>query len=200
MKFGKIGLLVVILVLAFVSAKGQKQVEARVIDNDTIPYFKLPVVRIMDKIGEKGEARRQKYHELIYDVKAVYPYARFFAQKMRELDSTLKTIADDDERKAFLEQEEKKLRQDLTEELKDLTYDQGHILIKLINRETGKTSFELIKRYKNGFNAMMWQSAAAVFGMNLKDEYDKDKEEAIEKILDALEETGFMGEQKQARK
>lgn len=200
MKFGKIGLLVVILVLAFVSAKGQKQVEARVIDNDTIPYFKLPVVRIMDKIGEKGEARRQKYHELIYDVKAVYPYARFFAQKMRELDSTLKTIADDDERKAFLEQEEKKLRQDLTEELKDLTYDQGHILIKLINRETGKTSFELIKRYKNGFNAMMWQSAAAVFGMNLKDEYDKDKEKAIEKILDALEETGFMGEQKQARK
>ena len=200
MKFGKIGLLVVILVLAFVSAKGQKQVEARVIDNDTIPYFKLPVVRIMDKIGEKGEARRQRYHELIYDVKAVYPYARFFAQKMRELDSTLKTIADDDERKAFLEQEEKKLRQDLTEELKDLTYDQGHILIKLINRETGKTSFELIKRYKNGFNAMMWQSAAAVFGMNLKDEYDKDKEEAIEKILDALEETGFMEEQKQARK
>jgi len=178
-----------LLLLSLNQVEGQKLVEARIVGTDTMPYFKLPVIRIMDQIGETGKVCRQRYHELIYDVKEVYPYAKFFARKMRELDSTLRTIDDKQRRKAFLASEEKKLKADLKAELKDLTYDQGHILIKLIDRETGKTSYELIKRYKSGFNALMWQSAATVFGMDLKNEYDKDQEEAIEKILDALQKT-----------
>ncbi len=165
-----------------------KIVEGKVVGNDTIPYFRLPMVEIMDKIGKTGKVRRKQYHKLVRDVRKVYPYAKFFANKMKELDSTLKTFDKESKRERYLERQEKKLKKDLTAELRNLTYDQGHILIKLINRETGKTSYELIKRYKTGWNAMMWQSAANVFGMSLKDEYDKDKEEAIEKILDALEE------------
>lgn len=179
-----IGLLVLINTT---NCYSQQRVEAKVVDNDTIPYFTLPIVSIMDEIGKTGKVRRDRYHELIYDVKEVYPFAKFFASKMHELDSALKAIDGSSEKKAFLKKEEKKLKAKLKTKLKDLTYDQGHILIKLINRETGKTSYDLIKRYKSGLKAMFWQSAASVFGMNLKEEYDKDKEEAIERILDALE-------------
>ncbi len=187
MRYILITLIALFAIIDTTNVYSQKRVEAKVVDNDTIPYFTLPIVSIMDQIGETGKVRRQRYHELIYDVKEVYPFAKFFASKMKELDSALREIDESSEKKAFLKEEEEKLKDELKTKLKDLTYDQGHILIKLINRETGKTSYELIKRYKSGLKATFWQSAASVFGMNLKEEYDKDKEEAIERILDALE-------------
>ena len=173
----------------FTPVLGQNQnvYRAEVRGDDTIAIIDLQPVRIMGEIGEKGEERRQKYHELIYDVRQVYPYAKFFAAKMEEIDSTLKTFDDRKKRKQYLKREEKKLKDDLKSRLKDLTYDQGRLLIKLINRETGKTSYELIKRYKSGIKATMWQTAAKVFSMDLKNNYNKEEEEAIEKILKAIE-------------
>lgn len=180
--FGLIG----IFGLAPLEGKAQNYYKAEVIGNDTVPVIDLQMVRIMDKIGEKGQKKRDKYKELVYDVREALPYANLFASKMKEIDSTLKTFDDQEKREQYLEREEKKLKDDLEAELKDLTYDQGRILIKLINRKTGKTSYELIKRYKSGFSAFTWQSFARVFSMDLKQGYDKDEEEALEKILKAF--------------
>lgn len=166
--------------------KAQNIYRAEVIGNDTVPVIDLQAIRIMDKIGEKGREKRKKYHKLIYNVREVLPYAKLFASKMETIDSTLETFDSKRKRKKYLKREEKKLKDDLEAELKDLTYSQGRILIKLINRETGKTSYELIKRYKSGFSAFTWQSFARVFSMDLKAGYNKEEEEAIEKILEAL--------------
>jgi hypothetical protein len=154
---------------------------------DTMPMVSLKAVEINEQMGEQGKATRARFTEMIHDVREALPYARFFARKMRRLDSTLSTIDDRKERNAFLKKEEKKLKGELKSELKDLDYDQGRILIKLISRETDRTTYELIKRYKSGLKATMWQTAAKVFSMDLKRTYDKQEEEALERILEAID-------------
>ena len=168
--------------------KGQdfQLMEAYIDGNDTMPMATLKAVEISGNMGEEGKSTRAFYAELIRDVKVTLPYARFFAEKMKRIDSTLKTFDKKRKRKAYLEKEEAKLKSELKSQLKDLTYDQGRVLIKLISRETDKSTYELIKRYKSGLKATMWQTAARVFSMNLKATYDKQEEEAIERILKAL--------------
>jgi hypothetical protein len=155
---------------------------------DTMPMVSLKAVEINEQMGEQGKATRARFTEMIHDVREALPYARFFARKMRRLDSTLNTIESREARNAFLKKEEKKLKGELKSELKDLDYDQGRILIKLISRETDRTTYELIKRYKSGLKATMWQTAAKVFSMDLKETYDKQEEEALERILKAIDE------------
>lgn len=154
---------------------------------DTMPMVSLKAVEINEQMGEQGKATRARFTEMIHDVREALPYARFFARKMRRLDSTLNTIESREARNAFLKKEEKKLKGELKSELKDLDYDQGRILIKLISRETDRTTYELIKRYKSGLKATMWQTAAKVFSMDLKETYDKQEEEALERILKAID-------------
>lgn len=154
---------------------------------DTMPMVSLKAVEINEQMGEQGKATRARFTEMIHDVREALPYARFFARKMRRLDSTLSTIDDRKERNTFLKKEEKKLKGELKSELKDLDYDQGRILIKLISRETDRTTYELIKRYKSGLKATMWQTAAKVFSMDLKRTYDKQEEETLERILEAID-------------
>lgn len=155
--------------------------------NDTIPMVSLDAVEITGRMGEKGKQRRARFTEMIHDVREALPYARFFARKMKRLDSTLQTMDDESKRKAFLQKEEQRLKSELKTQLKDLTYDQGRILIKLISRETDRTTYELIKRYKSGLKATMWQTAARVFSMDLKKSYNKKDEEALERILLAID-------------
>ena len=172
------------------NAKAQEEpnlLEVYTDEKDTMPMISLQTVEINESMGEKGKGTRRRFTEMIHDVREVWPYARFFAKKMRRLDSTLKTLDARGDRKAFLEKEEKKLKDELKSQLKDLDYDQGRILIKLISRETDRTTYELIKRYKSGLKASMWQTAAKVFSMNLKETYEKQDEEALERILKAIE-------------
>lgn len=188
MRFGIfIGVLSFLLNSLAVESQTDSILEARVVGTDTIPMVSLQAVEIKGQMGEKGKVTRARFTEMIYDVKQALPYARFFAKKMERLDSTLKTIDSKSERKAYLDREEQKLKDELKSQLKDLTYDQGRILIKLISRETDKTTYELIKDYKSGFKATMWQTAAKVFSMDLKQRYDKHEEEALERILKALD-------------
>lgn len=178
------------LLLAFsINAQSQEPelLELYTDGKDTMPMVSLKAVEINEQMGEQGKATRARFTEMIHDVREALPYARFFARKMRRLDSTLSTIDDRKERNAFLKKEEKKLKGELKSELKDLDYDQGRILIKLISRETDRTTYELIKRYKSGLKATMWQTAAKVFSMDLKRTYDKQEEEALERILEAID-------------
>ena len=68
-------------------------------------------------------------------------------------------------------------------EIENLTISQGEVLIKLIDRETNNTSYELVKQIKGGFSAFLLQSAARIFGHNLKETYDRDEQRDIEQIL-----------------
>lgn len=184
------GIIYVLMLALSINAKAQEPelLELYTDGKDTMPMVSLKAVEINEQMGEQGKATRARFTEMIHDVREALPYARFFARKMRRLDSTLNTIESREARNAFLKKEEKKLKGELKSELKDLDYDQGRILIKLISRETDRTTYELIKRYKSGLKATMWQTAAKVFSMDLKETYDKQEEEALERILKAIDE------------
>lgn len=184
------GIIYALMLALSINAKAQEPelLELYTDGKDTMPMVSLKAVEINEEMGEQGKATRARFTEMIHDVREALPYARFFARKMRRLDSTLNTIESREARNAFLKKEEKKLKGELKSELKDLDYDQGRILIKLISRETDRTTYELIKRYKSGLKATMWQTAAKVFSMDLKETYDKREEKALERILKAIDE------------
>ena len=91
-------------------------------------------------------------------------------------------------KKKYMKLAEKKLKDEFGNELKNLTMTQGRILIKLIDRETGKTAFKIVKEMRGTFSAFMWQSLAVLFSSNLKDQYDPNSEDkAIEQAIKLIE-------------
>jgi hypothetical protein len=95
----------------------------------------------------------------------------------------LERIPDEKGRKKFLRQFEKDIFGEYEDDVRDMTITQGRLLIKLIDRETLNTSYDLIRQYRGTFSAAFWQSIARIFGTNLKAEYDPYGEDAIMEII-----------------
>jgi hypothetical protein len=103
---------------------------------------------------------------------------------LKEINDYKAQLSSETERKAYTKAEEKKLKKQFEGELKNLTISQGQILIKLIDRETGHTSYDLVKELRGTLQAFFWQGLARVFGSNLKTEYDSlNTDKAIEAII-----------------
>ena len=120
----------------------------------------------------KRKKYTKKYLKLIRDVKKAYPYAKMAGDKLKIYDKELKAIEKDRDRRKFLDKVEDELRDEYEGDLKKLTITQGIILIKLVDRETGDTSYELVKEFRGSFGAFFWQSLARLFGHNLRLKYD----------------------------
>lgn len=129
---------------------------------------------------------------MIYNIKKAYPYAQVAGIKLKELDDHLVTIQSEKEQKVYIDQAEKEIMKEFEKEVKRLTITQGIILVKLIDRETGRTSYQVIKELKGGFTAFFWQGIARIFGNNLKTEYDPDDQDKVmEDIIRGIE-AGFI--------
>lgn len=141
-------------------------------DGDTILLSSINEVYIypVRKFSSRRDLRR--YRRLIRNIKKAYPYAKLAKLKLDEIEANLKNLKTDVEKKAYVKQVEKELRYEFEDELKKLTITQGRILIKLIDRETGETSYELVKELRGSFSAFFWQALARLFGSNLKTEFD----------------------------
>ncbi len=110
--------------------------------------------------------------------------AKVAALKVAEYNRIYSNFKTERERKAYVKQAEKELFKDFEGEIRHMTMSEGRILIKLIDRETSQTSFEIIKEFKGGFNAFFWQTVAKIFGHDLKAEYDaKNEDQMIEYIV-----------------
>lgn len=159
-----------------------------VVDGDTIPYFAFEPIAIYSGKSFKNKREERKYGRLKRYVVKVYPYAEVAGEMLREFDDTLKTIKTEARKKKFMKKVETELKAEFTGELKKLTIMQGILLVKLIDRETGNTSYELIKQLRGSFSAFLWQSLARLFGSNLKLEYDPlGEDKMIEEIVQQLE-------------
>lgn len=163
---------------------------AEVVGNDTIPLVHLNEVSIYTTFIFGSAKHFEHWTRTKANVKKVYPYAILAAAKLREYDHALENIKDKNLQKAFIKQCEKDLRKDFEEELKALTITQGKILMKLIDRETGKTTYEIVKQLRGGFQAAMWQAVARIFGHNMKIEYDANVEDLMIERAIKLVETG----------
>lgn len=161
-------------------------------ENDTIPIMELPEVRVYQRADLEYLYLKRRYRRLILNVKRAYPYAMIAGQELRELDQHLATLDSDKEIKAYIDQAEKEIMDRFEKEVRKLTISQGIILVKLIDRETGRTSYTVIKELKGNLTAFFWQGIARIFGNNLKAEYDPGGEDRIiEDIVRGIE-AGFI--------
>lgn len=161
----------------------------RLPDGDSIKTVYLWRVYISPVSRAKAQARRAnrnsvKYNKLIYNVRKVYPIALEAKAKLAEIEAHLLTLPDEKSQRAYINLMEKELKAQYTPVLKQMTFSQGKILIKLIDRETDRTSYQLLKELKSGFSAFMWQSIARLFGADLKQTYDGEgTDREIEEII-----------------
>ena len=160
--------------------------------NDTIPIVELEEVRIYKSSDFDYLSYKRRDKRLVRNVKKAYPYSRIAAIKLKQLDEELLKLQSEAEQKEYIKQAEKEIMNEFEKDLRKLTITQGIILVKLIDRETGQTSYEVIKDLKGGFSAFFWQGIARIFGNNLKAEYDPEGEDAkIEDIVRGIE-AGFL--------
>ena len=157
--------------------------------HDTLVLYSIRPVLIMPAPKFKSRAEWRRYWRLVYNVKKVYPYAQLINYYYHESERVMSEMTEK-ERKQYIKRMEKYLRQRFQKELVNLTVTQGIILVKLVDRETDKTTYDIIKDFKGSFNASFWQTVARLFGNDLKQGYDPahNKEDMwIEYIISQIE-------------
>jgi len=161
-----------------------------IIKNDslTIP---LDEIILLNKIKFKSSKERKYYYWYTKKVRKAYPYAKLASDKMLELNLALDSIKSKRKRRKHVKKVQKYLEGEFTEQLKKMTRTEGRILIKLINRQTGETLFSLIKDYRSGLKAFMYNTSAKFFKLNLKNEY-KPEEIALDFIVEDILKRSFM--------
>ncbi len=155
-----------------------------IIANDPNPVVFMQQVYITPEKPNMSRAERRRNTRLIRNFKKAYPYAKLLSSTMKDIESNMKFISDEKEREHYIESREKAFRKQYEAEIKKLTISQGLLLIKLIDRETGDTSFEVIKEFKSGLLAVTYQTLARIFGHNLKVNYDpKGEDKDLEMLV-----------------
>jgi len=163
-------------------------VSALIIDGDTVAFVNLDEVRIYSFTYAKTRRAKRKLTKLIKNVKKVYPWARLAGIQLRKYDKMLVAAKNDKERRRIMKQAEKEINEKYGSDLKKLTFSQGLILIKLIDRETGNTSYSLVQELRGNFTAFFYQTFARLWGYNLKVNYDAEGEDKhIEAIVRMIE-------------
>ena len=164
------------------------QVRAEIINGDTVPVIDLNTVYVYTDYIYKNPRHYEQWTRIKFNVKKVYPYAILAAAKLKEYDVVLERMPSEKLKKAYIRVCEKDLKHEFEDELKDLSITQGRVLMKLIDRETGKTTYEIVKQMRGGFTAVMWQAIARIFGNNMKAEYQGQGEDImIERAVKLVE-------------
>lgn len=159
-------------------------------NGDTIPYVKLPTVYIFKPLKFKNKREMAKYYKLIRDVKKVLPISKEINRAIIETYEYLQTIPTEKERQKHLKAVEKGLKEQYTPRMKKLSFAQGKLLIKLVDRQTNSTSYELVKAFMGPFKAGFYQTFAALFGASLKKQYDPTGDDALTERVILMVENG----------
>ena len=156
-------------------------------NGERIAWVLLPDVRIVTRRTFKSEADRQAYLRLRYNVLKVLPYARLAEEKYKQLHRDLALTPDKRAQRKLVKATEKEIKDLFNKEIKNMTVTQGEILLKLIDRQTGNSSYEVLKELRGGVSAFFYQSLAKVFGHDLKNEYSRIEDREIENIIRSVE-------------
>jgi hypothetical protein len=161
---------------------------ATIINGDTVAIVNLNQVFIVSRRIFSSTDEAIKYYTLCRDVKIAYPYAIMAEATFRQCEQTMQTMSSESEKRQYLKSMEAQMMAQYKADLKNLTINQGRILIKLINRQTGTTSYEMVKELRGSLSAFMWQTVARLFGNSLKDTYNPETEDKeIENIIEMIE-------------
>ena len=148
-------------------------------EKDSTLHFDLKPIDIFPDKKDMSPRQFREYTLLELKVKKVYPIAKVAAIKLAEYNRVYSSFKTERERRRYVKGVEKELFKEYEDELRTMRVSEGRILIKLLDRETGNSSFEIIKEFKGGFSAFFWQSVAKLFGHDLKSQYDPIMEDRL---------------------
>jgi len=168
------------------------QVGYKVEGRDTVYQIKLRDTYLFSWPEEKKKGRAWRdFYRLVYNFRKAYPYALIAKEKFGIADSVLNSRKfTSKQRTKYIKDFEKDLFKDFEKPLRKMTITQGGLLLKLIDREIGQSSYQIIKEYRGGFNAIFWQGIARIFGSDLKRPYDKFGEDKITEDLVIMYQNG----------
>jgi hypothetical protein len=142
---------------------------------DEVLVFNEPVFR--------SKADQRRYSKLVRNFLHAYPYAKLMGATMQDIENNLRFIDSENAKKRYIKMREKRFRDKYEDNIKQMTISQGLLLIKLIDRETGNTGYDIIKEFRGGVLAGTSQAIARLFGHNLKIKYDPQNEDRYLEIL-----------------
>ncbi|MBL1408529.1 DUF4294 domain-containing protein [Sphingobacterium faecale] len=150
---------------------------------EIVPWFPIEEVVVRARREWKNEEQKNQYLKLKRNVLRVLPYAIYAQRRYEQLDRDLALVNSKREENSLIKACEQEIKEKISNEVKNLSVSQGKILIKLIERQTGNTSYDLVKDMKGSITAFVYQGVARVFGHNLKSTYDPSEDFEIENII-----------------
>lgn len=183
--------------------KDSTLVHYMIIEGDSIPIteVELDEVLMLPNLSFEDRKARMRYIVLRRKTQKVFPYAKLAAERLETLKNRLAQLERKRDRKKYAKVIQRYIEDEFSAELKKLTKTEGQILVKLIHRQTGKTTFELIKELRNGWRAFWFNNTASLFDISLKREFDPfevEEDYLIEDILQRAFQNGLLEKQKPA--
>jgi hypothetical protein len=163
-----------------------------IVGQDTIIHRNIDEVRIMPKRKFKNKRQYRRYSRYVAKVKKVYPMAVKARELLEEYEPQYNALEDNRDKRKLMKQVENELLEEHMDELKKWSISDGRILLKLIDRETERTPYTLIKDFRGGVSAVFWQGVARLFKNNLKSEYDPEEEDRILEEIVVMIEAGYL--------
>jgi hypothetical protein len=158
-------------------------------NGDTVYIASIEEVQVTTDRVFKSKADERTFWRLVHNVKKAYPYAKLAGVKLQELNEHYLEMDSKKKKKEYARKVEEELKAEFEGELRKLTISQGRILLRLVDRETGSTTYDIVKDFRGGLSAVFWQTVAKLFGSNLKSTYDptKGEDKTIEQIIRQIE-------------
>lgn len=162
--------------------------EPYIYEGERLNQYLLPEVPVYAPLKFKSKRQRQKYNRLVYNVKKVLPLAQQVNAMLKETYETLEMLPDEESKDAHIRAVEKEIKKTYTPIMKKLTYSQGKLLIKLVDRECNQSSYEIVKAFLGPAKAAFYQFFAFTFRASLKKEYDPENDDKlIERVVVQVE-------------
>ena len=157
--------------------------------NEWMPYKELEMAWVSNMSEKKLAKYIEEWTRLRNAVYVTYPYARTAGYLMNDINAKISQMKSKKEKKTYIKSREKELKDQFADPLSNLSVYQGKILMKLINRQTGNNCFEIVKEYRGGVTARVYQTVAFFFGSSLKQEWDMNEkvDRQIENIVKEID-------------
>ena len=155
-----------------------------IIDGDTVSVYQYGDYIIK---GNQTQVEKEALNRLKRNVLVALPYAKLAAFRLQVMEDNLNLLSSKKEKKKYVKECEKAIKKQFMGDLQNLTRDQGKLLLKLIHRETGKTTWDILSDYRGGLEAMVWQAVAQTYNADTHDTYDPVLDYQIEIIIRSYE-------------
>ena len=187
----RIGNIIVLLAISMQMMAAENHMDScmlRIENGDTMYLAWLHEVWVYPPMKFKNKKQERFYWRTVRDVKKCLPYAKMITADMAYADAELAKLPDQKARKKWWRSFERQLFRKYEKDFRGMYASQGRMLMILLDRETDRTSYDLIKQYKGKAAANWWQFIAKLFKNDLKEEYDAtDKDRIVERVINLVE-------------